>query len=803
MEKDKIFQLFILLIFFFNFSFQKDFDLQKDIIYKYYSSKYLEESTYQNFDEFYEGNLNNNISSVEYNYTFDVKKENTEQIFIDYQSEYGCLKISSNYKKSIEFCAKDKNNFFILNTSDFINENEGNLTLNIKIEYNFVSEFNFDYSLKVSLKRPINILKINSEHKMLCQMEEFENEKYRCLFMIVNMEKNNDIQNNLSLIIFPLLNENSEEIDIYVDYINDKSIYDEFNKTALNNSIPNENSEYKNKINETRLNFVRITNLNTSQYIYIKVESKKPILLEIAAQKFSENETSYSFSKNSSKFQIYSINKNLTNFYLDFNQSEISTNLFLIHAIQGKSTLQIGDDTSTNYIIDERESDLFLYLDYNKCSDKNCNFTFFNLDDNVTFYISYFKRENYKINELIHGKSSRLSFDGITNHILLYEHIPPTNNISSININLQLYKFKENQDTNYIFKTEAILLSQETLNKIKNNETVINELQNKTERQLNSLISATNIYLEDYIYENNSYLLIIITPLFDCSSTPIILGTSISLNNSLIYPAERIYHFGEMNRNMKVTYKLEGKKKYHLMRLEFGKNSEDISWSVNRNYGESNYQTNDSDISFVVEYWINGRTLLTMYIEKGEDIYLTIFRTSLLQRNMKINYVFKYINSAKNGDFKNYRVKDDLLYYDMETKKIKINNLKISSKNLVMNYYMRIIQKDDYIEEENLKSISLIESNSSFLTKMTFHENETYYDVTNVMNKHNSYIANCYITVIENNNDMELLAYNYSTIIPEEPSRPSKGLAIASIVIAGIALISFVSRLIHHFTCAD
>ena len=248
MEKDKIFQLFILLIFFFNLSFQKDFDLQKDIIYKYYSSKYLEEGTYQNFDEFYEGNLNNNSSSVEYNYTFDVKKENAEQIFIDYQSEYGCLKITSNYKKSNEFCAKDKNNFFILNTSDFINENEGNLTLNIKIEYNFVSEFNFDYSLKVSLKRPINILKINSEHKMLCQMEEFENEKYRCLFMIVNMEKNNDIQNNLSLIIFPLLNENSEEIDIYADYIIDKSIYDEFNKTALNNSIPNENSEYKNNL---------------------------------------------------------------------------------------------------------------------------------------------------------------------------------------------------------------------------------------------------------------------------------------------------------------------------------------------------------------------------------------------------------------------------------------------------------------------------------------------------------------------------------------------------------------------------
>ena len=252
---------------------------------------------------------------------------------------------------------------------------------------------------------------------------------------------------------------------------------------------------------------------------------------------------------------------------------------------------------------------------------------------------------------------------------------------------------------------------------------------------------------------------------------------------------------------MKVTYKLERKKKYHLMILEFGKNSEDISWSVNRNYNEINYKTNDSDISFVVDYWINGRTLLTMYIEKGEDIYLTI--TFLPQKNIKINYVFKYINSAKNGDFTNYRVKDDLLYYDVEAKKIKINNLKITSKDLLMNYYMRIIEPDDYIKEENLKSISLIESNSSFLTKANSDENETFFDVTGVMNKYKSYMTNCYITVIENNNDMKLLAYNYSSITSGEPSRQSAVLATASIVIVGVAFISFVFRLIHHFTCAD
>ena len=131
-------------------------------------------------------------------------------------------------------------------------------------------------------------------------------EKYRCLFMIVNTKINNDNQDDLNLIIFPLLNEYSEEINIYADYIN-KKIYDDFIINDLNNSIPNETSQYINIKNGTRLNYIKIEKLNTSQYIYVAVESKKSFLLEIMAQKFSENESSYSFSKDNNKFQIYSL----------------------------------------------------------------------------------------------------------------------------------------------------------------------------------------------------------------------------------------------------------------------------------------------------------------------------------------------------------------------------------------------------------------------------------------------------------------------------------------------------------------
>ena len=803
MEKNIYFQLLIILIFIINFTFQIDFGLQKDIIYKQHSPELLELDSIQNLDEYYEGSLNKSNSSIEYNFNITFLQEDNKQIFIDYQSEYGCLNITIKDIISEKYCAKDKNNLFILNIPEFINENEKNFSMKIKIEYNLASEFDFDYSLKVSLRKPINMLEINSEHKILCQMEKLDyEEKYRCLFMIVNTKINNDNQDDLNLIIFPLLNEYSEEINIYADYIN-KKIYDDFIINDLNNSIPNETSQYINIKNGTRLNYIKIEKLNTSQYIYVAVESKKSFLLEIIAQKFSENESSYSFSKDNNKFQIYSINKNVTNLNLKFNHEELSNNSFIINVIQGKSIFQIGNDSSTNYIIDERESNLFLNIDKNICPNKDCNLTFFNLDENIIFYISYIKRKSYKLNELIYGKSSRLSFNGISEHILLYEHIPPINNKTVINANLQLYKFIGNKNINNSFKIEAKLLSQEELNKIKINETHINDLQNKTEGKLNPLTLATNIYLEDYIFENNSYLLIIITPNFYCALNQIILGTSISLVNSLIYPAERIYHFGEMNRNMKVTYKLEGKKKYHLMRLELGKNSDDISWSVKRTYDEENYKTNDTDISFVTEYWINGRTLITMYINNGEDIYLTIYKNSVSQDDIKINYVFKYINSGKNGDFKNYRIKDDLLNYNIEERTIKINKLQTSSENLIINYYMRIIQGDDYIKGENLKSISLIESNSSFLTTTNIDDNSVTYDVKKEINRYKNYKTNCYITIIENYSDIELIAYSYSSLEPINANKPSVGLATASLSITGFAFVCFVVRLIHHCTCAE
>jgi hypothetical protein len=99
------------------------------------------------------------------------------------------------------------------------------------------------------------------------------------------------------------------------------------------------------------------------------------------------------------------------------------------------------------------------------------------------------------------------------------------------------------------------------------------------------------------------------------------------------------------------------------MRLEIGTNSNYINWSVNRyNHNNDNYKTNDSYISFVSEKWINGRGLITMYVENGEDIYLTIFN-EYYPNIFLTSYTFKYINAKNNAEFKNYYIKKSGVSY--------------------------------------------------------------------------------------------------------------------------------------------
>ena len=810
MEKNKNTTIFFLFIFIACFSLSKNnLNIEQEI--NDYDLFYLSEQKEVEFDEFVEGNINNTIKNINYSYKINTSKE-TEltQIFFDYQSEFGCLNITFNkyyHDISNELCANDSNNFFIIDLEkkdDNIEQEDDFIIMNVSVGYDpkdsYSSEFNFDFALKASIKKPINILEVNNEHDFLCQTEKVDNDKYRCLLMIVNDKKS--VQENFevdtkSLIIFPFINENIDDynLNIYADYIN-KTIYDDFNKDFLNSSIPNETSEYINIYSTSKTNFLRIQNVNHTKYIYVSIETKKKFILKIISQEILENQTTYVL--NQTNTQLFSINKNAKiSLNIDTSYSFLSLN-----TIQGKSTFYLDNDATTKYTTDIRENNFLISFNSGSCKNKICNLFLDKIDENHIFFISFKKEKENDLKELFYGKSSRFYFNGISKPILFYEYIPKSNDIEVeyIDVNLQLYNYIKINENN-IFKIEVLFVSKNDIREILKDESYINTLTDKTEGELNPLISATNIHVKYNITNNEEYLIIIFKSNFDCSKIPLILETTISKVNSLIYPSERIYHYGEMGTFSRITYKLKGYEKYHLMRLEFGHNNGDIKWIVNRKYDED-YTTNDTDISFVIEYWHNGRELLTMYIEHGEDIYLTIFMDASKTQNFKYNYVFKYINSAKNGDFKNFRVKNDLLDYDIENRVINITKLwEYTPDNYTSRYYMRIIPKADYKSSETLNTISLIQSKSNFLTNGMPYEINMDYEVKDVIDRYKNYSVNCYIVVIEDNNDIELLSYEGLELNAIEIEKPVMGLIIASISIAGVVFIIFFIRLIHHYCC--
>ena len=817
MGKNKITKLFFLLIFLPFFSSSLTNKNIAQVINDYNTYYFTEPSNYTEFDVFQEGNININKTVISYNYQISIKnKSELGKIFFDYQSDFGYLNISFNKggKKNTIFQSQEKNNFFILDLNDVLNNESwiGDyfVVMNVQIAFdNIQPNFNFDFSLKASLKKSVNILEINSEHQILCKTEKVdkdddEDNKYRCLFVVVNKDNVSNIEENeKNLLLFPFINENIDDLNlnIYADYIN-KTIYDNFDNETLSQLIPNNNSQYKNKIINKTTNFIRIENITHEKYLYVSIETNKETLLEILSQEISENKNAYELT-NPKKIQTISINGLNASISLDFTKSDISEYSILLTTVYGKSTIYFEDNPNEKYTADVRENSLFLSLD-----SKKGKLILEKIDEGHVFYITVLDKEKSVINELIYSRASRFSFNNIPEQMLFYENIPVNND--SVNINFQLYNILQINNT---FNICVALLSKEEMQEIKYNISKINNMTFIAEGQLSPISLSANIHLNhDLNNENKSNVFIILQPTFDTSNKKMILGISLTKVNSLIYPSERIYYYGELNKYDRVTYKLEGNEKYHLMRLELGHNSGDINWSVKRTYEEKNYTMNDTDLSFVIEYWHNGRELLTMYIENGEDIYLTIFKKQNIRRNKNIsyNYIFKYINAGKNGDFKNYVVKQDNLIYNEDDKAIKIYEFwNVHPKNVIMSYYMRTIQYDNYVTSETLNSISLIESKGSFLTDKAYitdeetSENLVEFYLRNSLNAMKSYFLNCYIAVIEDNNNIELLSYEGTFIEGQTIPKPIIGLIIAALCIAGIVFIILVIRFIHHCTCAE
>ena len=417
------------------------------------------------------------------------------------------------------------------------------------------------------------------------------------------------------------------------------------------------------------------------------------------------------------------------------------------------------------------------------------------------------------LKELSYGKSSKLIYNDYNNKDLyFYQPLPCI--FFSVNINFRIYSDVINRllDSD-IFKVEVIAIKKKDLYNIKLNNSIFDNYVYKKEGKFDKILSSTNIYISspDFInfdVLNDPYVIIRLSKTNKRTNIgDLILSSTIYQMDGLTHPSERLYHYGKLNDRKTIVYKLQGKSNYKLMRLEFGADNYKIGWSVKRTNNTDKYQQNDTDLSFVTEKWINGRELLTMYIERGEDIYLTIFKKDdqYFKNESITNYVFKYINSGKNYDFKNYYVKNDQLTYEPEGKKIYIQELKKIPSYSSVNYFLKIINEDKFINEESLNTIALIETRDNITIKGKKSGDNIVFKLSDHIQLNSSkdvYYLSAYGVVNENCSDYEYIAYS-SVKIKGQSKVSFKMLVIASLAITGVSVIVLITSLIRYCTSSS
>ena len=810
----------LLLTIFISSSYQlsKDNNDYNNQINSNYPSQFEESIIDIKLDQFVSGSFDN---STIY-YKTQITNE-SEGVFFDFQSEFGYLyisfqdKIDVNNTDPIILKSPGENSLFFINKTEIMKKAGKDSIAGLFILVGVSSSspeleniISFDFSLKLSLqKNDINIFEVNSEHNLLCKTSKIgDGNNYKCLFMLVN---NNKSLSNL--IVYSNSQSVNDKLDIFADEIN-KDEYDNWNTDFLMKNIPSKNSHFTN--NNTEFSFINIQSVTNDKYIYISVETSKETIVELIAQVLPEDkDTSY---PKENKVQIFNLKQNTTNINLDLSSLKDEVSLVLT-TIYGKAKIILGNYEKIYYVTDVRENKLFLVIDFSKCNREinNCKLIINNLESNdvnklgYIFSLSYMKKSNNILKEMTYGKTTKVFYDNTQFPIMLYEKIPNIQN--AINVNLQFLNIPFNASINKdTMDIEAYILTQKEINELKLNNENIKNYNTKIEGTFNSFLSNAYIYLsvndmKRFTADDNPYLLIHISTInseivhwYD----NLVFTSTISQVNSLIYPSERNYHFGKLNTDSKVVYKLEGKPQFHLMRLEFACNSNYLGWSVKRTKEIDNYKTNDTDLSFVTEKWINGRGLLTMYIERGEDIYLTIFPLKKSIDTKLTNFAFKYLNSAKNGDFKNYIIKQDYLIYDQSMNKITVNKLTNIPFDSEFIYYIKIIDEDDFEKEDNIKTIANIESTPFIEIKGKLSDSSINFYLLNTTNPKRTYYINAYTTIIENFYDVEYISYAGYILVKQEEDKEvlnedsNGGFIIATIVIVSVILFLVIIRFIYY-----
>ena len=721
------------------------------------------------------GTLTKTIDEKYIEYYSIIIPYSTNKIFIDYSSENTNIIINSenilptkeNSEFSFESTGKDQI-FIIDNSKDSEDLKSKNYIIGIYTNKlnNRVSQYSF--RIRAEQKLINNYIYTDMNTESICQTKE---NNQNCYFIIPIINKND----NNNLFLYAISTSNSD--DLFISY---KKIKIHANITD-GEYIDDDNYEITSKDEFIKnMLFISNTQLKITEYENILIKIDVPEKRVVTLLHTFKTNLKESLLNPKNKI-LYYMNQN-EELYLDI--PEGAKSLVHINVINGKAKGGYEYDENSIQEISGKYSSMYLQSTENKEDSRRIIIK--TDSENPFYFYAYIKIGSVKrnINDIGIGSGKLRTGEGFP--IEFYSKISE-NKDYTINFNIQNIKEIEdlNSDIN-IFKIKAYIVTDETIEKLKSDDTFIysgTPFIGKYETGFGiAKLVLTEENIEKYYTKNKiNYIYLIIE---DSDSNPSILNDiigeiTILQNNNIDYVApDNIYINGNLEAGINSSNKYRLIKKNvndKKIRVEFSSSSENVKYKLYYNNNKTENLLYITQVDYNSQQNLGKENIDINLDDNFDSLIFEVYNDKIENDINKLSYTLRYRTDEGKTIFRNYKINGTTEIKVEKKDKIKKIELTIPSiqdsntfEFISANYYLKIYKhsKTDLLINNTISVVDGIEPYKSYEFKIDEVSIKKDIEVPNDSNKY-------YIAITAVTSDKELLSYE-SFIIDIEKNKEDK-----------------------------
>ena len=582
-----------------------------------------------------------------------------------------------------------------------------------------------------------NILHVKSDQRVQCKPKSYANRKYTCLFAVVF--DSGDI--GKSLLVYPKGENQNVPLDFSSDIVDAEPV-ERNSVDDIAKILPKDNSQFTSK----NSNYIFVPKIEKNKALLILTTVSNEMNIEILSS-ITTGDEDY-ITPNPTTPQVFGLNLLEGKSELKFSFDTSQNLLINIAGIYGEGFFKWDEEIDSNrtYYIYGYEDRLTLTSFTSKeeyklttLTVKSVDFSFLESEDKkFVFYMTFYPRsDNFNIDQIKIGRSTEFNYRELKFPLNYYTILEGDFISASFNFyNLYTSSRKTVASDKPMLRIWGKIVDGDEVAESRmmslpliNDSLAVNGLFDGAFGSLTLNKADIDKYKvpdgKKYFYFSIEINKEIALDFNGASIEVTVLKKSQSFEQQS-FVAEHVYQNGKLTtENTQFTYKLKTTRKNPYMAVEFATNGNIVKYAIgpNENYQENlKYKFEEQE---VVNR--NGKSVITFKINEdilreNKPLYLNIYTESKLQaphESNLTNYIFKYMCSKEKNYFNFFTITNDKVKYEIVQQKEGANqDYKLTFtpiENRYTNYYVKLVYRDNMIEEEEKYTIAISESEGKYI----------------------------------------------------------------------------------------